>query len=28
MEHTGKDGGPIQVEIYKVRLPDNGRATA
>jgi len=28
VEHTGKDGGPIQVEIYKVRLPDNGRDTA
>lgn len=26
LEHTGKDGGPVQtVEIYKVRLPDNGR---
>ncbi len=28
LEHTGKDGKPIQtqqVEIYKVRLPDNGR---
>lgn len=27
-EHTGKNGGPIQtqqVEIYKVRIPDNGR---
>lgn len=27
-EHTGKDGGPIQtqqVEIYKVRIPDNER---
>ena len=23
VEHTGKNGGPI--EIYKVRLPDNGR---
>lgn len=24
-EQTGPDGGPIAVEIYKVRLPDNGR---
>ena len=28
MELTGKDGGPIktqQVEVYKIRIPDNGR---
>lgn len=26
-EHTGKDGGPLQhsIEIYKIRIPDNGR---
>lgn len=30
LEHTGPGGGPIQtqqVEVYKVRIPDNGRDT-
>lgn len=29
VEHTGPGGGPLQqrIEIYKVRLPDNGRDT-
>lgn len=30
VEHSGPGGGPIQtqqIEIYKVRLPDNGRGT-
>lgn len=30
VEHSGPGGGPLQhnVEIYKVRIPDNGRDTA